>query len=460
MRILTLFAVTLSLSIIAQQTEDFANETISSTVITTDTGLVVSSDLTWDAYTNNLTAGSVTLEAPSTKIIPQSLSNYFEITLSNTDDYFTTIGFDLWLNGSGTDKGCACRSYDSNDQELQFLTKDSTVTAKRFEFTLGNIAKIRCNAEAPSGSDNLHVDDITFSTNTYPDILLNGTISAENNQIKNVVDPTEAQDAATKSYVDSNTNSFSGSYSDLTNKPDVYTKAQTYSQSEVDALIADLQSQIDQSEQSSTGEGYKTFGNDKWALTNAENKTYRDGTPIQEVSNNSDWTSLTTGAWCYYGNDPKKGKLYNWFAVMGIHDTDPNTPHKEFAPAGHKVPTQVDWEDLVMVISELHPTNISISVKMASQNDWSSSSTNNTPGFSFYANNYSEFNVLPKGWRHNGDGQFRDFHQKAVIAGVTLRTDDEAEFYCTDIQKSSGSVNTTAAFGKGAGVSVRLIKVD
>ena len=35
------------------------------------------------------------------------------------------------------------------------------------------------------------------------DILLNGTVSAENNQIKNVADPTVAQDVATKNYVDS-----------------------------------------------------------------------------------------------------------------------------------------------------------------------------------------------------------------------------------------------------------------
>ena len=50
-------------------------------------------------------------------------------------------------------------------------------------------------------------------------IELNGTVSAENNQIKNVADPTEAQDAVTKNY--------------------------TYSKAEVDALIANLQSQID-----------------------------------------------------------------------------------------------------------------------------------------------------------------------------------------------------------------------
>ena len=51
------------------------------------------------------------------------------------------------------------------------------------------------------------------------DILLDGVVSAENNQIKNVADPTDNQDVATKNYVDSNVNAFSGSYSDLTDKP-------------------------------------------------------------------------------------------------------------------------------------------------------------------------------------------------------------------------------------------------
>ena len=63
---------------------------------------------------------------------------------------------------------------------------------------------------------------------TFPaDILLSGNVSIENNQIKNVADPVYAQDAATKNYVDTNTSN-------------------TYTKSEVDALIANLQQQIDE----------------------------------------------------------------------------------------------------------------------------------------------------------------------------------------------------------------------
>ena len=54
------------------------------------------------------------------------------------------------------------------------------------------------------------------------DIKLNGTTSAENNQIKNVADPTETQDAVTKNYVDT----------------------QFYTQDQVDAIIAGFENQI------------------------------------------------------------------------------------------------------------------------------------------------------------------------------------------------------------------------
>jgi hypothetical protein len=92
---------------------------------------------------------------------------------------------------------------------------------------------------------NLHGSNANpyFVANNGPlmpaDILMSGDVSIENNSIKNVADPVYAQDAATKNYVDSNVNSFSGSYNDLTDTPTMYTQAQ------VDVLISNLQSQID-----------------------------------------------------------------------------------------------------------------------------------------------------------------------------------------------------------------------
>ena len=74
--------------------------------------------------------------------------------------------------------------------------------------------------------------------------------------------------------------------------------------------------------------------------------TYRDCTPIPEVTDNDEWANLTTGALAYYYNDPTKQRLYNLYAVMGIHDTDPNTPDKEFAPEGWHVPSDMEWTTL------------------------------------------------------------------------------------------------------------------
>ncbi len=50
-------------------------------------------------------------------------------------------------------------------------------------------------------------------------ITIYGQISANGSQLKDLADPTDVQDAVTKSYVDNNLNSFSVSYGDLTDTP-------------------------------------------------------------------------------------------------------------------------------------------------------------------------------------------------------------------------------------------------
>jgi hypothetical protein len=50
------------------------------------------------------------------------------------------------------------------------------------------------------------------------------------------------------------------------------------------------------------------YGTQDWAIENTEVVTYRDGTPITQVTDATVWENLTTGAWCYYDNDPHKSK--------------------------------------------------------------------------------------------------------------------------------------------------------
>lgn len=81
-----------------------------------------------------------------------------------------------------------------------------------------------------------------------------------------------------------------------------------------------------------------TIGNQIWTLKNLDVTTYRNGDAIPQVTDSAQWRGLTTGAWCYYNNDPANaavyGKLYNWYAV-----TDP----RGLAPSGWHIPTDAEW---------------------------------------------------------------------------------------------------------------------
>jgi uncharacterized protein (TIGR02145 family) len=148
---------------------------------------------------------------------------------------------------------------------------------------------------------------------------------------------------------------------------------------------------------------YLPYGDQTWTVENAEMVTYRDGTEIPQITDPTEWENLTTGAWCYYDNDPTKGKLYNWYAVAGIHDNDLNTPNKELAPEGWHVPSDEEWTTLenYLIANGYNydgtTTGNKIAKAMASTSGWNSSENGGVVGNDQTLNNSSGFNAFPKG---------------------------------------------------------------
>lgn len=84
-----------------------------------------------------------------------------------------------------------------------------------------------------------------------------------------------------------------------------------------------------------------TIGSQEWLKENLKVTHYRNGDPIPNITDNSVWPILSTGAYCNYGNNPGNaltyGKLYNWFAV---------NDSSGLAPAGWHVATDAEWSAL------------------------------------------------------------------------------------------------------------------
>ena len=205
---------------------------------------------------------------------------------------------------------------------------------------------------------------------------------------------------------------------------------------------------------------YKTFGDQRWTLENAENVTYRDGTTIPQVTDATEWFNLTTGAWCYYDNDSSKGKLYNWYAVMGVHDTDPNTPNKELAPEGWHVPTDSEWTTLESyLISNGYnyddtTTENKIAKAMASTTGWTSSTVTGAIGNDQSLNNSSGFNAFPEG-SLSDSGSFHNEGASAVFWSSTESNTNLAWF--RKLSDSSSSLYRDDSSKRG-GFSVRFVR--
>ena len=197
-----------------------------------------------------------------------------------------------------------------------------------------------------------------------------------------------------------------------------------------------------------------TIGTQTWSSTNLDVTTYSDGTPIPQVTDPTQWAALTTGAWCYYNNDSANGttygKLYNWYAVAGMDDNDPNTPNKILAPIGFHVPSDAEWTTLIDYLGGGGVAGGKM--KEIGTTHWAS------PNIS--ATNTSGFTALPGGLRYGSGDVFEGGAFNYINHDFNSWTSSGR--YTPDAGSINVSFNTRNSYqgylGRSYGLSVRCLK--
>ena len=143
------------------------------------------------------------------------------------------------------------------------------------------------------------------------------------------------------------------------------------------------------------GNGYDTvkIGTQVWLKQNLKATKYRTGVTIPNITSESTWSGLTTGARCYYNNDSANyaatyGALYNWYTV--------NTGN--LCPAGWHVSSDVEWTTLTTYLGGIGIAGGKL--KEAGLTHWISPNTG--------ATNETGFTALPGGYRVP-NGTYNDF---------------------------------------------------
>jgi len=157
------------------------------------------------------------------------------------------------------------------------------------------------------------------------------------------------------------------------------------------------------------GNVYQTIviGDQEWMAENLKVTHYRNGDPIPNVTSNSTWVGLSSGAYCYYNNSSANGDtygvLYNWYAV---------DDSRGLAPVGWHVPSDTEIMELEMHLGMSSSQanswgwrGTNEGSKLAGGYDlWNSGALRNDPEFGS-----SGFDFLPGGYRYYySSGSFYD----------------------------------------------------
>ena len=202
------------------------------------------------------------------------------------------------------------------------------------------------------------------------------------------------------------------------------------------------------------GNTYKTItiGTQTWMAENLRTTKYRNGESITNISDNTAWNGLTTGAWCYYENDANRaaeyGKFYNWYAV---------NDSRNLAPAGWHVTTAAEWTLLENYINTHLGTSTSVSQALAANYGWNTDLGTGPVVNNMSLNNSSGFSALPCGYRLDDNNIFT-FYYLGIYAGWWFTNEyDEANALSISLRYNDNNLKNYNSH-KNYGLAVRCVK--
>lgn len=191
-----------------------------------------------------------------------------------------------------------------------------------------------------------------------------------------------------------------------------------------------------------------SIGNQIWMGENLRTTKYNDGTPVQMVTDNIQWSELAAPAYCWYNNDETEykyvyGALYNWYVADTIKNGDRNV-----CPVGWHVPSFDEWLDLINFIGGTWDENKLMETGTSHWAPPNSSATNETL-----------FTALPGGYRDAEEGFGFEKVRAYFITSSLFGNYNIGEFYSISIYEDGNPVmyieyNTPMSSGR----SIRCIK--
>jgi uncharacterized protein (TIGR02145 family) len=146
-----------------------------------------------------------------------------------------------------------------------------------------------------------------------------------------------------------------------------------------------------------------TIGPQTWMKENLNVVHYNNGDPIPNITDNTAWSNLTTGAYINYENTSSYvntyGRLYNWYAVNDA---------RKICPTSWHVTSDSEWNIMEKYLDNTVDTaatgyvgtDIGNKLKESGTSHWTSGND---------GTNSSNFTALPGGCRY-GNGLFSHIH--------------------------------------------------